>query len=231
MAINVPQAYPTSSTGSGSELTFTGKDFGVSQKVVVNFGAYFDTGTTLLGSTPTSTSDTLAKQTGKYVHITKGTVATNVNLSVTIENNLDTSSDSGAYKIEATLSSGTSGTYEVICEVRDNSSGTYFHKITGTVYSTDRTGVEVATKVWTPHYVSVFQSQTEEGEEEEETETEGLGGLSVTNTSTSIIRLENHCLKSHDGDNSTHTSLGNSSIYFYSYVIFTAENFLNGESF
>ncbi|QDP49525.1 MAG: hypothetical protein GOVbin3695_54 [Prokaryotic dsDNA virus sp.] len=229
MAIHVPQAFPTSSTSSASPLATTGKDFGVNQKVVVSFGAYLDTGATLNTNTAVSTSSTLAKQTGKYVHITKGTVDSNVTLSVTINDNMDNGSDSGRYTITATLSSGTSGAYEVLCEIRDNAGATYFHKVSGTVYSTDRTGVEVATKVWSPHYVNEFESQYNE-DEDSEMESEGSGGLSVTQSNTTNIRLENHVMKSEDGENSTHNSMGDKVVYFYSYVIFTAENFLNGES-
>jgi hypothetical protein len=86
----------------------------------------------------------------------------------------------------------------------------------------------VATKVWSPNQAWAWEEKGDcdgydEGEECTEHET-GIG--CYTNLTTSILNIENVSMSTDDGD--PHTPY----LYpmFYSYIIFTAENFLGGES-
>ena len=91
----------------------------------------------------------------------------------------------------------------------------------------------VATSSYTTfRYVSGNGEYTEEEEGEEETfpSNDATTGLSIDNVTTSSFRLTNNGNRNHDNTDGKAFSLGNDSVYFYSYVIFTADNFLNGKS-
>ena len=100
----------------------------------------------------------------------------------------------------------------------------------------------LATETYPPFAYLIDQSsRTEEGEEEgDEVEFPGSSaesGLIVSSTTTNTIVLKNTVRQHHD-DDTTETAAGymtgssafTDSRYFWSCVIFTAENFLNGES-
>jgi len=92
-----------------------------------------------------------------------------------------------------------------------------------------------ATSSYTPFkYMSgspEYQEDDEEsGDEVTFVETSATVGLSIDNVTNTSFRLTNNGRRTHDDVVGTANSLGNDSIYFYSYVIFTADNFLNGGS-
>ena len=93
----------------------------------------------------------------------------------------------------------------------------------------------VATETYPPfHYYNEVPEITEEEEGEEEVfpGSSGESGLLVTSTTTHAIPFKNMVIMNHDDliyplkDN----TVDNNAFYFWSIIIFTAENFLNGES-
>jgi len=84
----------------------------------------------------------------------------------------------------------------------------------------------VATKVWSPQEAWYWEEQGGGGEEDEEEDSETGIGCRLTLT-TSTLKIVNASY--HDHSNEGHNS-NNTFPLFYSYVIFTAENFLGGES-
>ncbi len=76
-----------------------------------------------------------------------------------------------------------------------------------------------------------YQEDDEEGGDEITfPEASGTVGLAITDVTTSSFKLTNVGGRTFDDVNGKATSLGNESVYFYSYVIFTADNFLNNGS-
>jgi len=95
----------------------------------------------------------------------------------------------------------------------------------------------LATETYPPfHYYNEVPEITEEGDEEGEEETypgsSGETGLLVTSTTTSAISFKNMVIQDHDDivDSLKDNNVDNNAFYFWSIIIFTAENFLNGES-
>jgi hypothetical protein len=93
----------------------------------------------------------------------------------------------------------------------------------------------VATSSYSPFTYSSgsveYQEDDEEsGDEVTYPEASGTVGLSITDVTTSSFKLTNVGQRTYDDVVGKATSLGNDSIYFYSYVIFTADNFLNNGS-
>lgn len=101
----------------------------------------------------------------------------------------------------------------------------------------------LATETYPPFSYNLdFGARVEEGEEEgDEVEFPGLGaysGLQVSSTTNNTIVLHNSVGQYHDDDfnpnaGTGHMSAGSVSTharYFWSCIIFTAENFLNGDS-
>ena len=88
----------------------------------------------------------------------------------------------------------------------------------------------VATKVWTPNQAQYSFFEVDE-DTEEETSGGADGGIDVRLNSTSpyALYMRNAYGIDDNGDNYV-SSIGSSSVIAYSYVIFTAENFLNGAS-
>jgi len=92
-----------------------------------------------------------------------------------------------------------------------------------------------ASSSYTPFtYMSGSPEYQEDGEEDGDevtfVETSATVGLLIDNVTTSSFRLSNAGQRTHDDQVGIANSLGSDSIYFYSYVIFTADNFLNGGS-
>ena len=95
----------------------------------------------------------------------------------------------------------------------------------------------VATETYPPfHYYAEVPEITEEGDEEGEEETypgsSGESGLLVTSTTTTAISFKNMVIQDHDDivNSLKDNNVDNNAFYFWSLIIFTAENFLNGES-
>lgn len=98
----------------------------------------------------------------------------------------------------------------------------------------------LATKVWNPHsYYKNQDAYAEEGDEDEGEEeavdgASASSGLVVVSSSTSTIVLKNVADRHYEtNDTNTKgkaTTITDRGAYFYSYVIFTEPNFLNGES-
>ena len=96
----------------------------------------------------------------------------------------------------------------------------------------------LATETYPPfHYYNEVPEITETDQEEEGDEitypgSSGETGLLVTNTTTSAISFKNMVIQDHDDivDSLKDNNVDNNAFYFWSIVIFTAENFLNGES-
>ena len=74
------------------------------------------------------------------------------------------------------------------------------------------------------------EDQNEEGDEITFPSNDATTGLFIDNVTTNSFRLTNTGHRAHDDTSAKAFSLGNDSVYFYSYVIFTADNFLNGKS-
>lgn len=92
-----------------------------------------------------------------------------------------------------------------------------------------------ATETYPPfHYYNEVPEviEEEEGEEEVFPGSSGETGLLVTSTTTSAISFKNMVIQNHDDivDELKDNNVDNNAFYFWSIVIFTAENFLNGES-
>ena len=92
-----------------------------------------------------------------------------------------------------------------------------------------------ATKVFTPHEYEDGVNEYDEYDEEEDNEitypqASATTGLRVVSATTSAITLHNTVERMYDNVVGKATSLNSSAVYAYSYVIFTAANFLNGES-
>jgi hypothetical protein len=100
----------------------------------------------------------------------------------------------------------------------------------------DLDGTGKATKVFTPHEYEDGQDEYEETDQDEEgdeitfPQTSGNSGLRVVSATTTAITLHNTNQRKYDNVVGKATTLQASAVYAYSYVIFTAENFLNGES-
>ena len=100
----------------------------------------------------------------------------------------------------------------------------------------------LATETYPPFAYGIEQSErTEEGEEDGDEVTfpgqSGFSGLVISSTTNNTIVLKNNVSQTHDDDfnpdsngNMTAQSVSTNARYFWSCVIFTAENFLNGES-
>ena len=85
----------------------------------------------------------------------------------------------------------------------------------------------VAQRVWSPHYFQGIETE-DTGDEDDpgnEEEFEADSGMGAFADSTHVT-LENFS----GLGNVTVNGFANSAVYFYSYVIFSQENFLNGES-
>lgn len=76
----------------------------------------------------------------------------------------------------------------------------------------------------------VETDQEEEGDEIEYPQTSATSGMTVSNVTTSSFKLRNTANRQFDNTDGKATSLSATSVYFYSYVIFTAENFTNNTS-
>ena len=72
--------------------------------------------------------------------------------------------------------------------------------------------------------------QEEEGDEIIYPQTSATSGMTVSNVTTSSFKLRNTANRQYDNTNGKAFSLADNSVYFYSYVIFTAENFTNNTS-
>ena len=100
----------------------------------------------------------------------------------------------------------------------------------------DLDGTGKATKVFTPHEYQQGQDEYTETDQEEEgdeitfPQTSGNSGLRVVSATTSAITLHNTNERKYDNVVGKATTLQSTAVYAYSYVIFTAPNFLNGES-
>ena len=99
----------------------------------------------------------------------------------------------------------------------------------------DLDGTGKATKVFTPHEYEDGVNEYDEYDEEEDNEitypqASATTGLRVVSATTSAITLHNTVERMYDNVVGKATSLNASAVYAYSYVIFTAANFLNGES-
>ena len=100
----------------------------------------------------------------------------------------------------------------------------------------------LATETYPPFSYSIDQGErVEEGEEDGDEVTfpgsAGFSGLVISSTTNNTIVLKNNVSQTHDDDfnpdsngNMTAGSVFTNARYFWSCVIFTAENFLNGES-
>jgi len=93
----------------------------------------------------------------------------------------------------------------------------------------------VATSSYSPFtYASgavEYQEDDEEsGDEITFPEASGTVGIEISNVTTNSFKLTNVGRRTFDDVVGKATSLGNDSIYLYSYVIFTADNFLNNGS-
>ena len=91
---------------------------------------------------------------------------------------------------------------------------------------------DVAQEVYKPYFFSAIDQITDGDDDEAETEeyegTTGVTATSVLQSGTYKLALENHC----DAPQAEEVTgvANNSVVAFYSYIVFTEPNFLNGES-
>ena len=91
---------------------------------------------------------------------------------------------------------------------------------------------DVAQEVYKPYFFSEIDQITDGDDDESETEeyegTTGVTATSVLQSGTYKLALENHC----DAPQAEEVTgvANNSVVAFYSYIVFTEPNFLNGES-
>jgi len=89
----------------------------------------------------------------------------------------------------------------------------------------------VATQVWTPNEAQYSFYEVPDEDEGDENSGGAGGGIDVRLNSTSPYALYmRNTYGIEDNSDSYVSSIGSSSVIAYSYVIFTAENFLNGAS-
>ena len=103
-------------------------------------------------------------------------------------------------------------------------------RVTGTVTSAAQTG-RVASKVWTPGYASKTDIVSPFDPEEDDDQWQHTVGLHVQSTTNSAINIKYIYEREVNNSSEIGNSIGDSTVCFYSYVIFTAPNFLNNRSF
>ena len=85
----------------------------------------------------------------------------------------------------------------------------------------------VATKVWSPEEAWAWEENCQDEGEEEETCVESETGIGCDTTlTTTTLKIRNVSYSEDDGSHHSNYTYP----MFYSYIIFTAENFLGGES-
>ena len=95
---------------------------------------------------------------------------------------------------------------------------------------TDLDSNGIATKVYNPNQGHYSVSEYDENEDEEITSGQDTGiDVRLATNSPYALSIRNNWLTDDNGDNSV-TSITSGMVYAYSYLIFKAENFLNGAS-
>ena len=235
MGFRVPSALiPTSDNDeSSAAVEATGPTVSSGDDVYVEFGVILDSGRTLKNTGHPGGSAYFATNPSFHVGaLRSGSSSSNVTISGSFEDQLTSGTDVGVLKFSPTLTSGTTGTYVVLTVIEDNNSQDHWIKIEGTVTSASQTG-KASLKVWTPGYAvrQDFVVVNEGEEDEEENEWSHAAGLDIVSTTTNAINIEYIYERQVDNDPETGNSIGDSTVCFYSYVIFTAPNFLNNRSF
>lgn len=233
MGFRVPSALiPTSDNDeSSAAVEATGPTVKSGDDVYLEFGVILDSGRTLKNTGHPGGVHYFATNPNYWVAaLRSGSSSSNVTISGSFDDHLVSGTDTGVLKFSPTLTSGTTGTYVVLIVIEDNLGQDHWIKVEGTVTSATQTG-KASLKVWTPGY-SIRQDFIIEGgeEEEEEIEWSHAVGLDITSTTTSAINMEYLYERTVSGEQETGTSIGDSTVCFYSYVIFTAPNFLNNRS-
>jgi len=234
MGFRVPSALiPTSGNDeSSSAVEGAGPTVSSGDDVYVEFGVILDSGRTLKNTGHPGGSSYFATNPNYYVAaLRSGSSSSNVTISGSFDDHLVSGTDTGVLKFSPTLTSGTTGTYAILVIIEDNVGQDHWIKVEGTVTSATQTG-KSSLKVWTPGY-AIQQNFELVGEEEEEEEIEWshVAGLDIVSTTTNAINMEYLYERTVSSSQETGNSIGDSTVCFYSYVIFTAPNFLNNRSF
>ena len=234
MGFRVPSALIPSSDNdeASAAIEATGPTVKSGDDVYVEFGVLFDSGRTLKNTGHPGGSSYFATNPNYWVGALRSTSSSsNVTISGSFDDHLISGTDTGVLKFTPTLTSGTTGTYAILIVIEDNVGQDHWIKVEGTVTSATQTG-RASLKVWTPGY-AVRQDYVVEGEEDEQEEYEWshTAGLDIVSTTTNAINIEYLYERTVDNDPETGNSIGDSTVCFYSYVIFTAPNFLNNRSF
>ena len=226
---------PTSDNDTASTaLEATGPTVGNAAPIFIEFGAILDSGRTLKATGFPSSPTPIARNTNFHVGAVRSTESSShVTMTGEFTDDLNSGTDVGVLKFRPLLSGGnTTGTYVVLIQIEDNTGQDYVIKISGTVNTTVATGRR-SLKVWNVGYaVNTDFVVTDEGdEEEEEFEWSHAAGLQVTSTTTNAINIEYLYERSINSGQETGSFMGDTLLCLYSYVIFTAPNFLNNRSF
>ena len=226
---------PTSDNDEASAaLEATGPTVSTSSAIFVEFGVILDSGRTLKATGYPTNYSPIARNTNFHVGAVRSTESSShVSISGEFTDDLNSGTDVGVLKFRPSLSGGnTTGTYVVLILIEDNTGQDYVIKVTGTVTTALQTGRR-SLKVWNVGYaVNTDFVITDEGdEEEEEFEWSHAAGLQVTSTTTNAINIEYLYERSINSGSETGSFIGDTLLCCYSYVIFTAPNFLNNRSF
>ena len=227
---------PTSSNDSASAaLEATGPTVSVAAPIFIEFGVILDSGRTLKATGFPSSPTPIARNTNFHVGAVRSTESSShVTITGEFTDDLNSGTDVGVLKFRPLLSGGnTTGTYVVLIQIEDNTGQDYVIKITGTVTTAIQTGRR-SLKTWNVGYGYRADLVVEnEGDDEDENEIEWSHavGLQVTSTNNNSIGIEYLYERSIASSTETGSFMGDTLLCCYSYVIFTAPNFLNNRSF
>ena len=231
-------AIPAAGDEASDALEVDGPTVTSGEDTYLDFGVIFEgTGRTLKNTSrpvtvynPATGNQTFANNPNFYVSAFRSTSSdSNVSFSGEFTDELTSGTDVGTLRFRPILTSGTTGDYSFLLVIEDSANDEYFMRVSGTVTSAAQTG-RVASKVWTPGYAAKTDLRNE-GPGEDETTYQHSAGLHIESTTTSAINIK-YIYEREIRDNSeTGFIIGDSTVCFYSYVIFTAPNFLNNRSF
>ena len=225
-------AIPAFGDEPSNALEIDGPTVTSGEDTYLDFGVIFEgTGRTLKNTPrpvtvydPATGNQTFANNPNFYVSAFRSTTSTsNVSFSGEFTDELTSGTDVGTLRFRPILTSGTTGDYSFLLIVEDSTNAEYFMRVSGTVTSAAQTG-RVASKVWTPGYAVkkdfVFSSEWRH-----------TAGLEIDNVGNNSFDITNTYFRKVNNSNETGFIIGDSAVCFYSYVIFTAPNFLNNRSF
>ena len=234
-------AIPAAGDEPSDALEVDGPTVTSGEDTYLDFGVIFEgTGRTLKNTprsatvyNPATGNQTFANNPNFYVSAFRSTASdSNVSFSGEFTDELTSGTDVGTLRFRPILTSGTTGEYSFLLIIEDSANDEYFMRVTGTVTSAAQTG-RVASKVWTPGYASKTDivAPPPFEEEEDDKQWQHTVGLHVESTTNSAINIKYIYEREVNNSSEIGNSIGDSTVCFYSYVIFTAPNFLNNRSF